>query len=169
LIAWFGGTPLELPETHAAAPAGEGPGRGAGTVTVNFERGELLLEDREGGAHRLVWDGSQEPAGRSLPAGTYVLRTYRVVREAGGRTWHVSATKPSIRELRVRPGKTSRVELDLAIRMEASLVGRQARMSIRGDEDAGLSIYADGRRIPMGFRVLGRDGETLVEGEMEYG
>jgi len=130
-----------------------------------------LLVDADGRAIRLAWTGEKEDGerARALPAGEYTLRTYRILREAHGELWHVSATAPRIRTLAVHAGHDLALELDATIRVQAKTKGDQAQMTIQGEHGAGLSIYRAGKRIPIGYRVVDDTGVEVASGSMRYG
>jgi len=168
LTEYLRAKPLELPWEMSAEGASED---GMGTVTPSFERGDLFLVDEEGTAFRLSWTGDEKDGERkrALPAGKYALRTYRIVREKDGERWHVSATRPTIMSVEVKAGSNVEVEVDDSISISSRLNSGQAQMMIHGDKKAGLSIYRAGKRIPIGYRVLGDDGTVLASGNMRYG
>jgi len=146
-----------------------------GWITPSFEQGALLLADDEGRFFRLSWGeldkeaGGREDKRRALPAGKYVLAGYRIVeRDADKAEWHVSATARKIRSVRVEAGVVQRIEIDATIRIGKRLKGKKIAMQIRGQR-AGLSIYKQGRRIPIGYRLNGAGGDVLVSGAMRYG
>jgi len=169
LIEFLTAKPLELPSvaptTSAALEAGQG------TVTPSFERGELFLANEDGQAFRISWmdDESAQERRRTLPAGKYVLKTYRIVRRKQDELWHISATRPAIMDVEVTAGENVTVEVSDAIRVNSRRNGSQAQMSIQGESEAGLSIYRDGRRIRIDYRVLDADDTLLASGRMRYG
>jgi hypothetical protein len=152
-----------------AAPASLA--EGLGTVTPSFEGGDLFLTNADGFAFRLSWTGDEETdeRARALPAGEYVLKTYRVLREDDDAQWHISATSPAIQKIEVSAGANTEVEIDDAIRIRSHLNGGRAQMMIQGEHGAGLSIYRDGKRIPIDFRVVDDDGSVITSGHMRYG
>ena len=106
---------------------------------------------------------------RALPAGTYDLVGYRVLkRDEAGTEWHVSVTAPSMRELELVAGANLAVEIDTGILIRKRARGRSLNMAIQGDGGAGLSIYKAGRRIPMGYRLKSPGGDA-IEGRFRYG
>jgi len=161
--------PLNLPEEAPAAPASLEDG--LGTVTPSFEGGDLFLANADGFAFRLSWTGDEEAAerARAVPAGEYVLKTYRVLRENDDARWHISATTPAIQKIDVRAGENTEVEIDNSINIRSLLNGGRAQMMIQGEHGAGLSIYRDGKRIPIDFRVVDDDGAVITSGHMRYG
>lgn len=140
-------------------------------MTASFDAGDLYLVDETGQSFRLSWTGQEDGDARALalPAGEYVLKTYRIVRDRGDERWHVSATKESIQEVEVRAGENTVVEIDDSIRVSSKLAIGQAQMMIAGEHGAGLSIYRDGKRIPIEFRVVDEKGALLASGHMRYG
>jgi hypothetical protein len=166
LIEYLRAEPLPLPIEVADTQAEEG----LGTLTPGFERGDLFLTSADGTALRLSWTGAEgEERTRALPAGEYVLKTYRIVRTKGDELWHISATSPSIQRLKVKAGANLAVEVDETIRLRAKLGSQRAQMTIQGQNGAGLTIYRDGKRIPIDYRVVDDAGEVVASGRMRYG
>ncbi len=151
--------------------AARAPATTDGLVTVSFAAGDLFLSDAEDHAYRLSWNADEPQAERrrALPAGSYRLRTYRIVRTEGGERWHVSATAPSLRRIEVRAGETTHVELDDTIAIHSRLSDTQAGMNIQGDSGAGLSIYRGAKRIPIDYRVRDEADVVVATGTMRYG
>lgn len=119
--------------------------------------------------YRLAWRGKEEGAIR-LPPGDYRWRGYRLVR---GR-WMTSAIFGPHRRpvVRVRAGETTTIRIDPTIRMNlrARRHGGQVglAMGINGMNHSGLSIYREGKRIPIGYEIAqGKRG--LASGRMNYG
>lgn len=158
-------TPLAVEEAPGTLAAGHG------TLTPSFLRGDLFLVDDAGRSHRLSWSGDEGDSERrrALPAGDYALRTYRIVRDVEGVTWHVSASAPRIRGVRVVAGEDARFDVSASIRLRSRVAGGQARMTIQGDAKAGLTIYRAGKRIPIDYRITDEGGATLASGAMRYG
>ena len=145
----------------------------AGFVLPGFERGSLILKNQHGEYFRLSWEGDRARKERlALPAGTYTLTGYRLIRrDTDGKEWFLSATSHGIRHIEVRPGAEQRVALDDTIRIQRGLApnGAQVQMMIQGEGHSGLSIYRNGKRIPIGYRITGEDGVVLAQGSMTYG
>jgi len=57
------------------------------------------------------------------------------------------------------------------IRLQTRLEGNAAhlQMSVQGARRAGMSLYRDGKRIPMRYRVVDARGAAVAEGAMQYG
>lgn len=169
MIKYLRETPLPLPIVTKSGEASVS--KRTGTVSPSFDRGDLFLENARGAVYRLSWTGDESPeaSARVIPAGNYKLKTYRIVQEREGELWHISATKASIKEVKVKAGGHTTVVVDDAVTMGSVLHGNRAQMTIQGERGAGLSIYRAGRRIPIGFQVVGRSGEVLSKGKMRYG
>lgn len=173
MVEFLRGQTIEPPRAVAGAP--EAGDVQSGFVVPSFERGSLVLRDERGKFHRLAWEpreGSREPdeRRRALAPGKYVLTGYRIVRnDARGTTWHVSATALTIRTLVVERGRELRVAIDETIHVAQRFDGASVGMAIRGEAEAGLSIYASGKRIPMSFRVRDAAGRELKSGKINYG
>jgi hypothetical protein len=169
LIEYLSDMPLGVPEE--VAPGVASVEEGLGTVTASFEEGELFLANEDGFPFRLAWTGIETEDERTLalPAGEYVLKTYRVVREQDDERWHISATRPSIKSIEVRAGENTVVEIDESIRLTSNLNGDQAQMMISGEARAGLSIYRAGKRLPIDYRIVDDAGTVTASGSMRYG
>jgi len=120
---------------------------------------------------RLSWEDGGEPGEpRALPEGRYTLVGYRILADdADGKPWHVSATGASIREVVIRGGANESLDVDETIRMESRVHAGRIQVAIRGEHGAGLSIYKESRRIPLGYRLLDASGAELGSGSIEYG
>jgi len=66
-------------------------------------------------------------------------------------------------------GKNTRLEFDLRIHLASRIAGQRGSVYVAGAHRAGLTIYREGARIPMEYRLLDGDGKTLTTGPMEYG
>ena len=146
-----------------------------GFIVPDFTLGSLLLKNEHGHFYRLSWEGERDgKKPRALPPGSYTLTGYRLIRkDSEGRQWFVSATSHGIRKLEVRPGEEQKVAIDDTIRIQKALLpaGDRAdlRMMIQGEHQSGLSIYRDGKRIPIAYRVTDGRGAVLAQGSMTYG
>jgi hypothetical protein len=140
---------------------------GEGTVKGALEEGEVFLR-RGDSVHRLTWAAKDRARGRHLPAGDYTLAGYRIVKG----TWHLSATGGQTK-LQIKEGKTTKLTLDSSIRIKvhARRKGRglSLGMGIRGDKKCGLSIYREGKRIPVEYQLLFSGERPPASGAMNYG
>jgi len=130
-----------------------------------------FLEDEHGLVRRLSWESEGErDRRRALPAGKHKLVGYRLLaRDAAGVAWHVSAGGKTLRTLELAAGEETRLEIDPTIHVQRRLSGRSVSVAVQGEAASGLSIYRDGKRIPLGYRLLGAQGEVLAEGPITYG
>ena len=140
--------------------------KGHGTLKVNVKEGEVFLKNAAGKVLRLVWTKTGK---RALPAGTYTLTGYRLV--AGD--WLVSTTGGST-QVKIKPGKTTRLALDPTIRVKLRAEPRKNKrvflgMTIQNDRKQGVSIYHKGKRIPMPYRFTSESGGDVGSGRMNYG
>ena len=172
---------------------------GRGQLTPTFKRGVVLLRDTRGTVYRVGWEPITGPAGRGVPAtrkrsaanggrsggrettsrsltaGKYTITGYRLIRrDKRGATWVVSATDPrGIRDFNVTAEKEKALEIDPSVVVDCSArrtkLGLRILVSITGEIEAGLSIYRKGLRIPIVYRVLGKRGQVVATGKMEYG
>lgn len=144
-------------------------------ITPEFDEGSLFLRDDKGALVRLAWesrgDASREAnRGRKLPAGKYTLLGYRLVdRSRAGEVWHVSGTGTKRKPIEIPAHGQIALGVPHEISVKQRFDGESAGMEIRGAHAAGLSIYKNGARIPIGYRVLDAGGAELTQGSMNYG
>jgi hypothetical protein len=116
---------------------------------------------------RLRWTPDDEDRSRAVPAGVYRLFGARVVRQA----WMLSTTGAGP-QLDLAAGEThtlggpTTVQVRLGARRHRAGLGIQLGIT---HGQAGLSVYRDGRRILVPYRVLDAAGEELAAGHLEYG
>lgn len=155
------------PEIVAGPPADSM----AALVDPGFERGEVFLRDEDGRVHRLVWSGEEDDSSRrrGVAPGRYTLVGYRIVAQDGEDTWQLSASGKAIRKVSLEAAKEARLRIGATIHMRTRLSKSRVGVAIQGEDRAGLTIYRNGKRIPIGFVVRDDDGERLAEGSIEYG
>jgi hypothetical protein len=173
LRAYLVAQPLPLPRV---VDTGAAPAAGEGWVVPGFERGAVLLRAEDGKLVRLSWEGeaSTEDANperrRALAPGSYALAGYRLqLRDAQGKSWHVSASAVKGVTLDVQAGRASRLEIEPTIRISEKAQSDGLNVSVQGVKGAGLTIYKEGKRIPLAFRRLDGEGRVLGEGKIQYG
>jgi len=144
-----------------------------GVVVPGFERGAVILRDQSRQVFRLSWEEKDSAGGdrrRALPAGTYTLAGYRLIREdEHGKTWHLSATAPAGRAIEVVAGVETQIDLDPTIRIRKHIQGKKLQVQIRGEGKMGLSIYSEGKRVPIAFELKDARGRAVESGKIEYG
>jgi hypothetical protein len=139
------------------------PTFGAGSATV--VRGDRL--------YRLAWPLDDKDKRRMLAPGKYIVRTTRIERKKGESTWFFSASSPKGRPLTVE--RTGRTKLALSDRLmlkghaKPKGKGLQLGFGLRCTDGRGVSVYRDGKRIAVRYRVLDKNGNTLAKGAMNYG
>jgi hypothetical protein len=111
---------------------------------------------------------------RALPPGPYTLTGYRIGRrDAQGAEWFLSATGPDLRRLLVRAGEEQRVQVDDAIRLTGGAHPEDGGVEIQrmlvGEKGSGLSLYRDGKRIDIGYRLADAAQKELARGTLRYG
>jgi len=166
---------------------------GHGLLIPSFDEGTVLLKNAGGEAIRVSWEPVKAAPGgkslertgrrprseasrrRSLPAGVYTLIGYRVIRrDKAGKIWFVSATAPrGIRKFAVVAGKQGKLEIDEQVAVDCAArrtkLGLRLLVTVTGEIESGLSIYRNGRRIPLEYRVLDSKGRVVARGGLEYG
>lgn len=145
-----------------------------GFVEVNFSEGSLLLTDSAGSFLRVPWEKTGQgdtPKGKlAVPEGNYTLVSYRILdRSREGEVWHLSATARSIMEIEVQAGEIAKVEIDPTIHIKQGFKRGMVSMSVSGMEKAGLTIYKNGKRIPMDWKLVAGEDESVADGKINYG
>jgi hypothetical protein len=155
---------------EAQAPPPRAPERreGATRVTASFEEGSAVLAGPDGEVTLAFGAGRPESV---LPPATYRVRTTRIARE----NFLISSVgKPEPALVVEASGKDAvRLEVLEAVRFEghAKRDGRKLQLgfSIKGADGRGLSVYKDGKRVPVTYKVRDANGAVLAEGTMSYG
>jgi hypothetical protein len=147
-----------------------------GFITTDFDEGAIVLKRKsDGQAYQLLWKkGSRkEDRRRALPAGDYQVISYRLARQdADGHDWFISGTGP-IRNLKVHAGQVHDLKLHESIFLECRVRPHGGELQVQGiaqgEHHCGLSIWKDGRRIPLGFRITDAQNKELASGSLKYG
>ncbi len=172
MIAFLKTDALPRPQRVTAPPAKD-DGK-SGILTPTFEEGSLLLKDRDGAHFRVGWQKDDADRRRVLPPGEYTLTGYTLVRrDPQGKEWFVGASGKRIRKLTVRAGEEQKVALDEAVFMQCRpVLGKgqvQVQMILQGEHHSGLTLYRDGKRVLVGYRLTDGQGKEVASGQLEYG
>lgn len=149
-----------------------------GTVASNITKGSVLLAPAGGVGDatvmvRLVWNGEQgEAAVRSVPAGDWEVRGYRVQRVAkDGTPWQIWGSGRGGKKIAVRAGATTKVTFDQRVHVKARAASRRGKMSVgvsvTGDSRMGVSVVRRGDRVPATYALV--CGESVTIGSLAYG
>jgi hypothetical protein len=190
------GRPIAVDVPPQEAAGRSRAGRAAdGVVTIALPEGTELAEGEvflRGGHHvvyRFSWKAGDNDRCRALPEVTYQVTGYRVARVAkDGTSWRVSTTSPGYRKVAVKAGEATALAIDPTVgfevesRVEGGKIRGSAapwgeRLAVRDGADLrvgherriGLTIYRDGKRIPLAFGVLDKEGKVLETGGLAYG
>jgi len=123
----------------------------------------------------VVWAGESGPRARHLRPGSYRLRTIRIEREHEGKHWFISSTGPAGKPRELAAGKALRIDASAEVHFEGVVrrkgKGKELQLgfSIKSAAGRGLSVYRDGKRVPVTYELLARDGKVVVSGPMTYG
>ena len=167
---------LERPATiETAVPPEEWKKRKLGAVVSNVVDGELFLRSKSDDRRiRLAWKKEDKERDRPLPVGEYEIVGYRVVKkDKAGREWFISATSHGDGDVVVKKGRSTTVTISDTIRFRSHARRRKGSLrcalGIQGEHRAGLSIYCDGKRIDIPYKVFDRDKKILASGNVKYG
>ena len=123
---------------------------------------------------RLSWDKKgQAGETRALAPGTYTVVGYRAVKKSDdGTEWMITATSIDFATLVVKSGEIATVPVPKKILQSGRLARHGSNTNVnmaltygRG----GVTIYQNGKRIPMPFRVVDASGKTVGSGTIDYG
>lgn len=114
----------------------------------------------------LVWD-PKGPAPEA-PPGKYKVRTTRIARD------NFLISSAGVPEPSIEIGaEKAELKLDETVKFEGHAKRKGARLelgfAIKGADGRGLTVYKDGVRVPVTYKVLAADGAVLAEGTMNYG
>ena len=148
------------------------PGKSEATVEPEFTAGSIILQ-RGDRVFALVWSLNDKDRRRALPAGEYLLRTTRLEREKDGAWWFLSSTGPAKQPVHVTKRPITKLSIDDTVQFRGMVKRRgdklQLGFSITGADKRGLSVYRDGKRVPVSYKVLDSKGKLLTKGRMNYG
>ncbi len=145
-----------------------------GLVTASFAEGSIIAKNAQGKLFRLAWDRQDKDRRRALPAGTYTLTHYQLVRrDSQDKAWFLAATSHGFGRLVVRAGQEQAVKVKEAVslkwKVHAAGGSLDMNMVLHGEHHAGVSLYKDGKRIAARYRVTDAEDKELAAGLLEYG
>ncbi len=152
---------------HVVRVAWEAPTR-KDTKPKHLKKGVPSVEKQKKG--RAASDNT-----RALDPGVYTVIGYRVMRrDKTGARWFVSATETrGLKRISVLAGKRQRIVIDPSIAVDCAALrtktGLRILMTITGENESGLTIFRQGRRIAIEYRVLDAQGRAIASGVMKYG
>lgn len=116
----------------------------------------------------MSWARADAERKRAVPAATYRLFGYRIVKG----DWMISTTGGR-GEVELRRGADR--ALDVSSTVHVNLKARRQRGQVRvqfgitNGQHMGLSIYKEGKRVPLTYTLLDDAGNELASGSMQYG
>ena len=172
MIALLKSDSLARPQRLVAPPAQDDPK--LGLLTPGFGEGSALLRSQEGAYYRLAWKKEDKDRRRALPPGEYALTNYVVIRrDDEGKEWFVSATGRAIRKIVIQAGEEQKLALPESIQVVCRAVSQKSEVQVQGvlqgENHSGLSLYREGRRITIGYRLADGQGKELAAGALDYG
>ena len=147
---------------------------GESGVRSSIKVGAVLLRDGHGKEIRLSWDKKgQAGATRALAPGRHKVVGYRIVEPGSdGEEWMITATSVNFGNLNVLEGQVVNVPVPKSISQGGHVSHRGENASVMMSlayGHGGVTIYRDGQRIPMPFRVLDSSGKKVGGGNIDYG
>lgn len=104
--------------------------------------------------------------------GSYKIRNMRAVRkDKAGAAWVLSTTKPSGVPLEITKSEETtltfdpKVQFELRARRLQGGLNINAGMSVNG---AGATVFKDGEKVPVKYKIISKDGKELNSGTLTY-
>lgn len=146
-------------------------------MTASFAEGSAVLRGKDGDVTLAF--GAGAPASVLAP-GKYRVRSTRIAREgwllsSSGAPWPEFVVKDAAKE---RPrlmdvGLVARLEVDETVRFDGRARRQGGKLqlgfALKGADSRGLTVYKEGVRVPVTYKVLAKDGAVLALGTMTYG
>ena len=147
---------------------------GESGVRASIKVGAVLLRDGHGKEIRLSWDKKgQGGETRALAPGRYKVVGYRMVEPGSdGEEWMITATSAHFGNLNVHNRQVAMVPVPKAIvqggKVDRNGSSANVNMALNYGH-GGVTIYRDGRRIDMPFRVVDSAETVYAKGKINYG
>ncbi|MFT7667537.1 MAG: hypothetical protein ACI8X5_000216 [Planctomycetota bacterium] len=149
------------------------PGKNLGYVVPSFDQGSVVLKNSGGKLYRLLWNevaATSKDRRRGVPAGDYTMVGYRLnKRDNEGKRWDLSATHAKLRKITVEAGVQLELDISETITIKHRLSPGIVDLAVGGVAPAGLTIYREGKRIPIQFELLDETGKVHTKGRFNYG
>ena len=139
------------------------PSFGCGSVVL--QRGDRLL--------RVVWPLGGRDQRRALPPGKYKIRELRMERKKGRATWFISSSGPPYQPLHVSAKGLTKLTIDdgLVCKLTVKPKGKELTIgfNMRAQHGHSITLFKNGKRFVLTYRVLDAKGKQLAQGTMNYG
>ena len=87
--------------------------------------------------------------------------------------WFLSSTGPAVKKVQVSARSPNKLAIPGAVHFKARAHRKgqklQLGFALFGADHRGISIYREGKRVPVTYRVLDQKGKTIAKGAMNYG
>lgn len=139
-----------------------------------FPAGTVVLAGKDGEV-QLAWTKDEKGRARPVPPGEYRIRTVRIERERDEIVWTISQAGPNGRTLQLEKGKTLKLEFEELIVFRIVKTKRKQKnvlrlgVSLTGTDRRGITIYRDGKRVPITYLFRTETRRIIWRGKMNYG
>ena len=141
-------------------------------VLPSAAAGVLTLEAKERRV-RLSWAAGSDPRERWVEPGTWTVRDTWTLRAREGVEWVLSCSGAPEGPFEAKAGETAPVALEEVVRFSGRArregKGLALEFSLKGDRGRGVSVWKAWKRVPVRWRVLGKDGKEIAAGAANYG
>jgi len=167
LIGWL--KAQKLPPRIDSAPTEKKP---AAWVEPSFGSGSVVLQ-RGDRLLRVVWPLGARDQRRVLPPGKYRLRELRIERKKGEAIWFVSSSGPPYQPLQVSAKGLTKLTIDDGLVCKLNVKPKGEKLTIgfkmRAERGHNITLFKNGKRVVLTYRVLDAKGKQLAQGTMNYG
>jgi hypothetical protein len=173
LIAFLKTNTLPRPQAVTTAPT-EGDRR-TGFLRPRFDEGSVLLRHSDGTFHRLEWSAEKEQTDRrrALPPGEYTVASYWIVRrDAQGDVWYLATNAPQLPKIIVKHSEEQVLPITDKVRLTFRVMAQKEKSSVQASflgESGGTTLYRNGKRIMLDYRIADTQGSVLASGTLDYG
>ena len=169
MIQWLSNPKTPRPKRLDGPPTGDAAGA---HVLPAFDAGSIVLQ-RGDRVFNLVWSAKDKDRRRALPAGEYRLRSTHLAREADDAWWFISQSGPPFEKVPVAKTGATKFTLIGTVRFDAAASRDDKKLmltfSITGADDRNVSVFRNGKRITVAYKVFDAKGKELAHGPMKYG
>jgi len=141
-------------------------------IEPTFGAGSVVLA-RGVARVRVVWPLGAKDVRRELEPGPYRVRAAAMERKVGSALWFATMSGPPHQPFVVGERGVSKLVIDDRLKFtgQAKRDGKLWRLSFkfRAWSGGGVTVFKDGKRIAVSYRVLDKDGKLLASGKTNYG
>jgi len=141
-------------------------------IEPSFASGSVVLMSGDR-LVRVVWPLGVTDRRRVIAPGRYSVRELRFEYRDKDAHWFLSSSGPPFQQVEVAAKGASSLVIpeEITCATRAKRDGDELRFSfgMQARQGHGVTIFKDGRRVPVSYRLLDKDGKEMGAGKMNYG